>query len=869
MATFARRLPTFRHLMAPRKTEQPSGSKSRQDDRAKGASSEAPANGEGDSVLRPYTSGSTARSRSQSSAKKERRLALPKLKGRSKKPKKTKGSAASDAPAGNGNGAPLSIPSAPGVGGGSGNGNGNGNGNGTPPGVLTLPVPPPKPPKPKIKKLRILFIVLGLGVLGFFSAFFGMVMAVSQDLPQIENYAQFRTAKNSVVVDSQGQYIGTLSNNENQMLLDSNQISPNMKNAVVSIEDSRFYEHRGIDWQGLGRALVQDVMARSAKQGASTITQQLVKQALEAQNDRSPLQKVREMAIAYHIEQQWTKDKILTEYLNTVYFGSGAYGIEAAARTYFGSAHPSCGTEEEPCASLLTPAEAAMLAGIIQNPYGYDPKIDPDATLLRRNTVLQKMLDQGYITQEQYDEAKAETLPSEDEIDPPSLDSKAPYFTSWLRQQLVDRYGAGRAFFGGLKVKTSLDLDVQAATEDAINSTLSGVGPSASVVIINNKDATVDAMVGGSDYDTTPFNLATQGYRQPGSTVKPFVLVTALEQGISPYSVWDSSEQFFTFGPKKNIFNVQNYGGFYNGPITLADATTLSDNAVYSQVGLEGIKGGPRAIAKTIHEMGVSDHVAHNPAMVLGTSQVTPLQWTYAFSTLANDGRRVSGTLAPDPGDSPVAYTKVTDEDGKTIKGGDNEVMSKSVIPTDVATTAKGILHTVVTSGTGKNAYIGDDSQWGKTGTTEDNTNAWFCGAITEITACVWVGYPEGYVQMLTEYGGAPVDGGTYPAIIWARVVEAWQQIEADRAAERAADAASGDDGSTDSTDSGSSDYSPDYTTPTYTAPDPTYTAPETTTPTAPAPAPTPAPAPVAPAPTTPTAPSGGATPSSGGASPG
>lgn len=891
--------------MAPRKTERPPGSTPRQDGRANGGSADAsPGEGgkptpetAGESVLRPYSSGRSQTQANRNGGKTKRpgrpRISLPKLKVRKadsgtpkakgRKAKSSSSPIATGKATGSGNGQPIEIPSAPGVG---GNGNGNGNGNGMPPGVLTLPVPPPKPPKPKIKKLRILFIVLGLGVLGFFSAFFGMVMAVSQDLPAIENYAQFKAAKNTIVTDSQGQYIGTLSSNENRTLLDADQISPNMKNAVVSIEDARFYEHRGVDFQGLGRALVQDIIARSAKQGASTITQQLVKQALEAQNDRSPLQKVKEMALAYHIEQKWTKDKILTEYLNTVYFGSGAYGIEAAARTYFGYAHPSCGSEEEPCASLLTPAEAALLAGIIQNPWGYDPKNDPDAALYRRNTVLDRMLDQGYITQEQHDDSVKEALPSEDDIDPPTLDSKAPYFTSWLRQQLVDRYGAGRAFFGGLKVKTTIDLDVQAATEDAIYSTIGGIGPSASVVIINNKDATVDAMVGGTDYDTTPFNLATQGYRQPGSTIKPFILTTALAQGISPYTTFESAPQVFwrkwKIKDKKTgkwkwhtePYSVSNYGDSYAGVSDLVSATINSDNSVYAQLGIEAIDGGPKAIAKTIHEMGYSDKIETNPAMVLGTSEVTPLGWTYAFSTLANDGRRVSGTLAPDPGDSPVAFTKVTDEDGKTIKGGDNEVLSKGVIDPDVATEAKSILHEVVTQGTGKNAYIGDDSQWGKTGTTEDNTNAWFCGAITEITACVWVGYPEGYVQMTTEYNGGPVDGGTFPAIIWARVVEAWQSIEANRAAERAAEEAAGDDGdsASDSTDS-SSDYdytapSTDYSTPSYTAPE--TTVPETTAPTTPAPAPAPAPAPVAPAPTTPTTPStGGGIAPTGGASPG
>jgi len=743
--------------------------------------------------------------------------------------------------------------------------NGNGGppgGNGGPP-VSMMPIPPEAGrSKPRLKKLRVLFILLGLGVLALASTLFGMVMAVSQDIPAIERYAQFEYAQNSTVVDSQGELIGTLSSNENRILLEANQISPNMKNAAVAIEDERFYEHRGLDFRGLARAMVQNVMARSAREGASTITQQLVKQALEAQNDRTVFQKAREIAAAYHLEQQWTKDKILTEYLNTVYFGSGAYGIEAAARTYFGAAHPTCGTDEEPCAELLTPSEAAMLAGIIQNPFGYDPAINPEASLLRRNTVLQKMFEQSYITSDQLDEANSEALPPTADISPPEVDSKAPYFTEMLRQQLVDRYGAGRTFFGGLEVKTSLDLEMQEAAEAAVTNTLSGVGPTASVVLINNKDATVDAMVAGPDFATAPFNLATQGYRQPGSTIKPFILTTALEQGISPDAVYESAPQSFSFGKNgRETFEVSNYADSYAGSSSLSSATTNSDNAVYAQLGLEGIDGGPRAIARTIHQMGVRDKVRTNPAMVLGTSEVTPYQWTYAFSTLANEGRRVSGTLAPEPGDSPVAYTKVRDVNGNTIRGGDNEVISTGVIDPEAAQTAKGILNTVITSGTGVNANVGDDSQWGKTGTTDDNTNAWFCGAITEVTACVWVGYPEGYQQMLTEYGGSPVDGGTYPAIIWAQVIEAWKAIEAERAAGREADAAAGesDDGTTDTTaETGTVEVAP---APVETAPAP---APVEAAP-APEPAPAPAPAPpVAPAPAPPPLP-----PTGGGVSPG
>jgi penicillin-binding protein 1A len=736
------------------------------------------------------------------------------------------------------------------------------------------PVPPSVPPgtpqpagadrgpsSPRIKRLRVLFVLFGLSILAGVSGLFGMVMAVSQDLPAIERYTQYKEGENSVLIDSQGQFVGTLSSNENRFLLEPEQISPNIKNAVVAIEDARFYEHRGFDYRGLARAMVQNVIARSAKQGASTITQQLVKQALEAQNDRTVFQKMREISLAYHIEREWTKDKILTEYLNTVYFGSGAYGVEAAARTYFGADYPSCGLEEEACAEMLNPAQAALLAGIIQNPWGYDPKINPESSLARRDLVLDRMVEQGFITAQQYREAIAEPLPSPSSINPPKIDSKAPYYTSWIRQQLVDRFGAGRTFFGGLKIKTSLDLEVQEATEAAVEGTIGGIGPDAAVVIINNDDATIDAMVAGPDYDTAPFNLATQGYRQPGSTVKAFVLATALQQGVSPYAVYESAPQIFSFGKRgKELFPVSNYEDSYSGSASLLSATTNSDNSVYAQLGLETIKGGTRAIARNIHKMGVADRISTNPAMVLGTSEVTPLQWTYAFSTLANDGTRVSGTLAPDPGRTPVSYTKITGPDGKTIRNGKNEVLETEVLPAEVAQTTKSMLASVISSGTGTNASVGDDSQWGKTGTTENNSNAWFCGAITEVTACVWVGYSQGYQEMTTEYGGSPVDGGTFPAIIWARVVEAWKAIEAERVAE--AESGEASDYEYDGTDtvvesSGSDYYAPEATEAVPAAPEPAAPAPAPE-----ATAPAPAPAPVAPS-------GGGSTPSSGGFAPG
>jgi penicillin-binding protein 1A len=647
-------------------------------------------------------------------------------------------------------------------------------------------------------------VLLGLGALAIVSMVFGMMAAVSQDLPAIYDFAQYKASKNSELVDANGELIGTLTSDQNKILLSEGQISPNIKNAVVSIEDARYYEHEGVDFQGIGRALVKDILAMSAAQGASTITQQFVKNALLAQGDRSLFVKFKEAALAYRLESKWSKDKILTEYLNTVYFGQGAYGIEAAARTYFGDAHPGCGTPGEPCASVLDPWEAALLAGIIQSPSAYDPKVFPENALARRNLVLDRMAEHGYISEEQLREGQQQALPAPDSIEPPSIDSRAPYFTAFVRQQLVERYGAPKAFFGGLEVKSTLDLRLQEEAEEAVNSYLGYSPATASVVVIDNRNAGIKAMVGGPDFETAPFNLATQGRRQPGSSIKPFILLTALEQGISPYTVFASEPRTFEFGKKgRELFEVTNDGESYAGSCDLFCATTNSDNAVYAGLALEGLKGKTvraktRAIAGTIHQAGYDDPISTNPAMVLGGLRegVSPLGWTYAFSTIGNDGDLVSGTLAPRPGSSPVAFTQVTNGEGDTIKGGDNDSLHEQVFDEENVETAKSMLESVVTSGTGTNAQIGVEDVWGKTGTTENNGDAWFCGGIADqATACVWVGYPDSTTPMTTLYNGGPVMGGTFPALIWAQVMNAWLEIQAEKAAEKAARKAAEEEG--------------------------------------------------------------------------
>jgi penicillin-binding protein 1A len=687
---------------------------------------------------------------------------------------------------------------------------------------------PRKPQPGRIKKLRLLIILAGLGLLAVVSTFFGMMMAISQDLPQLENKKEFAEAKNSVVLDDQGNKIGTLLNNNQRQLVDSDQISPYMKQAAVAIEDRRFYEHNGIDLMGMVRAGAADLIPGGSTQGASTITEQFVKNALEAQGSRTVFEKFREAALAYHLERQWTKDKILTEYLNTIYFGEGAYGIEAAARTYFGKelareGSPCGGAEEDPCAKDLTPPQAAMLAGIIASPSAFSPRINPQAATDRRNLVLKDMLDQGDIAETEYNDAVAAPVPVVSDIERPADDSLSPYFTSWLRQQVVDIYGAGRAFGGGYQIHSSLDLDMQNTAQDIAEGTLSGVAPTASVVVLDSATGEVKAMVGGNDFQDHPFNLATNGHRQPGSSFKPFTLATALSQGISPSTTYTSNEKIFKVPHSKNeYFDVHNYDDTYYGSSSLESCTIHSDNSCYAELALgdslrcvqgcggsPGVKGGIRRIAHTAHEMGIGTKFSTNPSAVLGAIDpgVTPLEMAYAYNTINHGGERVGGNLDSTAGPNnnlddlaPVAIAKVTDPNGKTVA--ENKTKTLRVLSPSVASTMKGILHLNVLEGTGKLAQFGNDSEWGKTGTTENNGDAWFCGGDDHFTTCVWVGHADTNTPMETEYNGGPVDGGTFPAYIWGRVMSAIEDIYAEHKAE-----ANSDDGS-DSSDSSSSSSS-------------------------------------------------------------
>jgi penicillin-binding protein 1A len=643
------------------------------------------------------------------------------------------------------------------------------------------PAPAPAPgdrgtgAKPRLKRLRLVSIILAALVLGLVSFVFGIFISVTSDLPSLARFSTLKDARSSVLLDDLGHPLGVVSQ-QNRVIVTPGEIPQVVKEAVISIEDKRFQTNSGVDIRGIARAFVQDVLHKGSVQGASTIEQQFIKNALQAQSHRTIFEKLRETALAFQLSHKWSKEKILTAYLNTIYFGNGAYGIESAAQTYFGRDvnHVGCGQpSHQLCVQQLQPWEAALLAGIIQSPTAYDPAEHPAAARARRDIVLRQMLQQGYLTRPVYEQSVAQALPAPRDVQAPTQQTiegvDAGYFTSWVQQQVIERYGASRAFNGGLKIKTTLDLELQRAAEHAVNAYLeSPEGPTASLVAIENSTGEVRAMVGGRDYTQTPFNLATNGERQPGSSFKAFDLAAALEAGISPESTWTSKQKIFlvpgTNGKEK--FVVHNDEGNYTGSNTLTGATAFSDNSIYAEVGL---KVGTHRIARLAHKMGITTPLSTNPAMTIGglTVGVTPLDMAHAYETIAHGGRRVSGTLSH--GGAPVAIQEVQAgrhalPDGSRLDV--NHVVTRPVLPAAIASTETSMLETVLQYGTGKAAALGQFAA-GKTGTTSNYGDAWFVGWDSKYTVAVWVGYPDKLIPMTTAFNGQPVLGGTYPALIW------------------------------------------------------------------------------------------------------
>ncbi len=587
-----------------------------------------------------------------------------------------------------------------------------------------------------------------LGVLSVASFTFGFVTAIASQIPELDPTRQDKRARDGFVYDRSGKKtLAVLRGSESRVLINGRQIAPMMKQAIVAVEDKRFYEHRGVDMRAIGRAFWADVRNKKVVQGGSTVTQQFIKNAY-IQDQRSVARKLKEAALAWQLEQRWDKEEILAAYLNTIYFGNGAYGVEQAARTYF-----------DKHASQLTLPESALLAGIPPDPSGYDPVTHPRAAQVRRRLVLRQMLDQGLITDGDYDQARSAALPSPEKIQLPGTQGPAGhYFVNYVKQQLVDEYGPGRVFGGGLRVTTTIDLGLQRLARAAIAKTLKDPeGPQAALVAVQPQTGEILAMVGGSNFRESQFNLAVQGERQPGSAFKPFVLSAALQQGISPATQFESKKQVISLGDR--LWEVNNYEGEYLGSIDLETATVHSDNAVYAQL-TQLI--GPKSVVRMARNAGIRSSLNDYFAIGLGAEAANPLEMARAFSTFANGGKRIDGSLL---GNRPRAVTKVNSKK--------NEPVARPVLSEDKTALLNSILQKVVTQGTGQRAALPDRPAAGKTGTTENYGDAWFVGYTPQLAVAVWVGYPKGLRPMLTEYHGEPVVGGTFPAEIWKTFMQA------------------------------------------------------------------------------------------------
>lgn len=566
---------------------------------------------------------------------------------------------------------------------------------------------------------------------------------LSQTLPDLDSGREGdRTPRTSVVYASDGSVLAEWHGEQDRTVVDFDDVPPHVRNAVVAVEDERFFSHNGVDTEAILRALRVNSTSGEIRQGGSTITQQLVK-ILFTDGERTLTRKVREVLLAYELEARENKDDVLETYLNTVYFGNGAYGVESAARHYFG----------KPAASLTVP-EGALLAGVIRSPSRYGPIENPAEARKRRNLVLELMRKQGYLSEE---EARTASRTEVRLAPPRDVPDAAPYFVEYVKQNLIDELGADKVYGGGLRVYTTLDPGLQRAAERSARM-LSGTGdPEVALAAVRHSDGAVLAMVGGRDFKKNQFNLAAQGIRQPGSAFKPFVLVAALEQGVSPQRVFSAMP--YSVRVKDGIWNVQNYeNSRTTGSLTLQAATNWSVNAVYARLIMEV---GPKKVAAVAKRMGIVTPIDPNPAIALGglTKGVSPLEMASAYGTLANNGLRVP----------PHGILKVTDDKGRRVytpEAGAARAVSRSV-----AVQASLMLHDVVERGTGTEARIG---KWaaGKTGTTQSYRDAWFVGWSGDVSTAVWVGYPQAQVDM-TNVHGVKVTGGSFPARIWAQFMRA------------------------------------------------------------------------------------------------
>ncbi len=563
---------------------------------------------------------------------------------------------------------------------------------------------------------------------------------------------------------------------EDREIVSYEQIPSVLIQAVVATEDKDFFEHEGVDPLGIARALYRDVRERSASQGGSTITQQYVKLTYVG-SDATLIRKVREATLAIKLERELANDydgigakqEILRRYLNRIYFGRGAYGVQAASQNYFGK-----NVEE------LSLPEAAFLAGLIRSPNSADPKNDPDEAQRRMDVTLTRMVEDGYITPEMAESATATDLASItiEESDRTGLVTVrgaegSEYFVEAVRQELADLYPDGGLYTKGLRVYTTLDPALQQAAftsvTEVVDPRVDPDDPSASLVAVDGEGRVV-AMMGGFDFSASQVNLATGrsgggSGRQPGSSFKPFALAAAIESGISASSLYSAPSTISLEGANNGSDWVVSGGGSSDGFRSLADALRVSSNVVYAQL---MVQLGPAAVVDVATRLGVDAELEPVNALVLGSGEVSVLDMAAAYSTFANQGDQYDPILIEriELPDGSVCWYP---HDGKCGSGPERVPDVAGAIDGSVARQVTYAMSQVITAGTGRTADFGRDAA-GKTGTTQDARDAWFVGYTCELTAAVWMGYTGGPgepVRTMENVRGIEVHGGDFPAEIW------------------------------------------------------------------------------------------------------
>jgi penicillin-binding protein 1A len=590
--------------------------------------------------------------------------------------------------------------------------------------------------------LAVLIVVSTLLIAGMSAV--GWIIATAASAPDIDKLKPIDKGASSIIYAADGSRLGYVQSDTIRTPIGWNKIPPVVKQATVAIEDERFYRHKGVDVQAVARAAWEDTIARRSKQGGSTITQQLVRQLYIENPERNIQRKIKEAKMAADLEQERSKQSILQEYLNVIPYGTvngkTAIGIQAASQLFFSRK-----------AKDLTLTQAALLAGLPQAPSQYNPLRNPTEALERRNRVLEKMAENGYITQAGATTASSEPLGLKRST---IFDKRRePYFFDYVQDKLIERYGVGVYRRGGLKIHTTIDPKMQELGRQAINGQLNLPGdPSSAVVAIDPKTGYIRAMASSGTYNDRTFNLAAQGHRQPGSAFKTMVLVTALRKGIDPNSTVYVSKPLQLNVPGYGPWKVKTYDGSYGGAMNITTATIKSDNTVYAQLDIDV---GPKEVAETARMLGIRTKLDGIPSEGLGGLRlgVSPLEMSSAYATLAAGGMY----------SEPKAIKRVEFPDGKSDDLG--KPKRKRVISDGVAYEATRILQMNVQRGTGTRAQFGCPAA-GKTGTTDSYNDAWFAGYTPELAAAVWVGYPNALKEMRSVHG-IQVAGGTFPTQIW------------------------------------------------------------------------------------------------------